>query len=645
MNYYEIWVSSQAFHGSEPLTYASELLFEIGDVVSVPLQRKRVIGFVVGKVGKPTFNTKSVEPLPEPARIPSQLVELFKWMQTYYPAPSGQIASLLLPSSLDQKARAKVGSENTQQKPKSLPPLTKAQTKALNAIRSSSSSVLLHGDTGSGKTRVYIELARDALHNDKSAIVLTPEISLTPQLVAEFTAQFPNQTLVMHSHLTPAERRKVWLLVAKATTPLIVIGPRSALFAPLKKVGLVVIDEAHDQAYKQEQPPHYLASRVAAMLANIHGAQLVLGSATPSVADYFTFESKQLPIVRMEGSAISNVEQPTDIAIVDIKNRDQFKESAWLSTDMIQAIRFALDRGLQSLVFLNRRGSARIVMCQNCGWQALCPRCDVPLTYHGDQHKLICHTCGHRASSPSSCPECTAIEISYKSIGTKAVSEELRRLFPEARVERFDSDNLKSERLDQNHNAVSSGEIDILVGTQILTKGLDLPKLAVVGIVAADTALSFPDYTAEETTFQQLSQVIGRVRRGHQSGKVIIQTFYPENMALKAAVDKNYSLFYKQQILEREKFLFTPFSYLLKLVCSRKSSASAEKVAQSLHTFLSTLPLSIEIIGPSPAFKPKQYDKYYWQIVVKAKKRDQLISIISQLPAQISYDIDPINLL
>ncbi len=647
MKFYEVWVSSPSFHGKEPLTYSCESALTVGAVVQVPLQRKTAIGIVNKEVSKPSFATKSLSLIPESAVVPAELIRLIPWLQSYYPAPLGQITSLMVPSNVAQKSRTTNTSKtNNAKQPPSLPVLTEEQSAAIKAISPGSSrSYLLHGETGSGKTRVYLELAKNSIAENKSVIILTPEIGLTPQLVEFFSAHFPDQTAVIHSHLTSAQRRKVWLRIANSEEPLVVIGPRSALFAPIKNVGLIVIDEAHDSAYKQEQAPHYQATRVGAQLANLHNAKLILGSATPNVADYYMFETKKLPIIRMNKQAASSEAKLENIQIVAINKRENFTRSSWLSDALLTKIHDAQRAGTQSLIFLNRRGSARIVMCQSCSWHALCPKCDLPLTYHADSHKLRCHTCGYTDRSPTSCPTCKSSDILYKSIGTKAITEELRKLFPEAQIARFDSDNTKSERLDEHHQSIHEGNIDILVGTQMLTKGLDLPKLSVVGIVTADTALSFPDYTAEEITYQQLSQVMGRVGRGHVDGSVVIQTYYPENPGLKAVVDKNYSLFYQQQISERNKFLFPPFSYTLKLNCGRKSANSAKKTCENLYTFITSLPLSIEIIGPTPSFKEKQNDTYYWQIIVKAKKRDQLTAIINQLPSQISYDIDPNNLL
>lgn len=503
--------------------------------------------------------------------------------------------------------------------------------------------VLLHGDTGTGKTRVYLELARKQLKAGRSVIALTPEIGLTPQLATAFEAAFP-EVVILHSNLTPAERRKRWFHILESIQPLIVVGPRSALFAPLKKIGLIIMDEAHDTAYKQEQQPYYQTSRVAAVLARLHKAQVILGTATPLVADYYAFTEKNLPIIRMEQQALP---EPTEtvISMVEISDRDNFTRSPHLSNLLLDAVNETIGKHEQALIFLNRRGTARLVMCEQCGWNAACPRCDLALTYHGDTHDIRCHVCNYHEPAPSRCPVCGHTDIAFKSVGTKTLVSELERLFPQTRIRRFDTDLKKSERLEEAYEAIRKGDVDILVGTQMLAKGLDLPGLSLVGVVVADTSLFIPDFSAEEHSFQLLSQIIGRVGRGHRHGKVIIQTYHPENTALQAAILKDYPSFYEKQIAEREAFRYPPFSYLLKVKVSRASGAGAEKTAQKLADSIRRLKLPIELVGPGPAFHEKTHGKYHWQLVIKAKQRASLLRVVKSLPANVSYDIDPVSLL
>jgi primosomal protein N' (replication factor Y) len=416
------------------------------------------------------------------------------------------------------------------------------------------------------------------------------------------------------------------------------------LFVPLKDIGLVVVDEAHDSAYKQDQAPRYNTLRVASKVAQLHHSRLVFGSATPLISEYYVATKKNVPIVRMQGLATSSEHSTPEIIVVDATKREEYSRDPYLSTPLLNAIKNSLAEKTQSLIFLNRRGTARLVLCQNCGWQALCPNCDLPLTYHGDKHLMRCHTCGYAQNIVLNCPVCSSVDIIFRSIGTKALTASLEKLFPEARIERFDADNAKTDRLESNFEAVHSGEIDILVGTQLLIKGHDLPQLGLVGVVAADSSLYFPDYTAEEQTYELLTQVIGRVGRGHRRGTAIIQSYHPDSAALGAAITKDWDSFYHQQLEERRLFLFPPFCHILKLSCARKSSTSAQKSAQSLANTLKKSK-GLIISGPSPAFIEHRLGLYHWQIVVKAKQRAHLLDVVEKLPANWTYDLDPINLL
>lgn len=644
MYFYEVWVSSQRYHGDKPLTYSAEELLSEGAIVAIPLGRQKALGIISKVVNKPKFVTKPITKVVTTTAIPTELLKLHEWLLEYYPGPSGLVTQLFLPSSLGTAARSKKESRISPSKSaSSLPALTSEQSSVVETIIKHPGSYLLHGDTGTGKTRVYIELTKSAFTDKKSALILTPEIGLTPQLVNGFEQSFPGRVITVHSTQTPAERRDSWQRIHDTTEPLVVIGPRSALFTPLKDIGLIVVDEAHDSAYKQEQMPYYQATRVAGRLAFLHDARFVLGTATPLVHDYFTFAAKNLPILRMTQTATPTTEPTVEVG--DLRDRDQFSRSPWLSNTLLSQIEASLNNHTQSLVFLNRRGTARLVLCQNCGWQAVCPHCDLPLTYHGDHHHLRCHTCGYTTTPPATCPTCSSTDIQFKSVGTKTIVDEVARLFPKAVIQRFDSDTKKADRLEQHYEAIKQGEVDILVGTQMLSKGLDLPKLAVVGVVIADTSLYFPDYTAEERTFQMLRQVIGRVGRGHTEGSVVVQSYYPDSPTIQTAVQKDYETFYETQLKERELYRFPPYYFVLKIGVERASQSAASKAAQDLAADLLQLGLQIELSGPAPAFLERMAGRYHWQIIIKAKQRTELLKIIANLPKNCSYDIDPSNLL
>ncbi len=643
MFYYKIWVASQRYHGAEPLTYASENLLQNGQIVSVPMRAKNELGIIVDTTSKPTFTTKLISQAHTSCVLSTPSLQLLAWLREYYPGPSGVLTSLFVPSDLEKrteplKAIPKLSTV------RSLPALTGEQTKALEIMQSTPGTVLLHGETGTGKTRVYLERSRATLQQGKSVLILTPEIGLTTPLATQFQQALPYPVLILHSNLTPKQRRELWLRIIQANYPLVVIGPRSALFAPFTGLGLIVIDEAHDTSYKQGQMPHYQSSRVAAKLAALHKAQLIMGSATPRIEDYHLASAKKARIVRLTKPAIS-VAEPAEVTLVDSKNRENFSGHPYISDQLINAIRSAFDAGEQSLVFLNRRGTARVVQCQSCDWQAHCDNCDLPLTYHADKHVLICHTCGFSRTALTNCPVCNGTDLSFRSTGTKAVADSLAKLFPDAVIKRFDTDNVKQERFENLYEEVSKGKVDILVGTQLLVKGHDLPSLSVVGIIAAESSLSFPDYTAEEQTYQQIRQAIGRVGRGHRAGQVIVQARDTENPTLLFATQANWADFYTQQIEERKKFKFPPFVQILKLDCARASSASAEKNARNLVDIIRKLQLPIEILGPTPRFIAKSHGKYHWQIIIKSRSRAPLLTIIRLLPTGWTHDLDPSNLL
>jgi primosomal protein N' (replication factor Y) len=645
MFYYMVLVRSSRYHGREALTYSSAERLSTGRIVEVEMQKELVLGVVSATTTKPRFQTKEIARIFDLPPLPGHLLKLSEWLQSYYPAPLGIIAQQLLPAHFSEKQLEQVTSLETKDsrlKTKNLPPLTKEQEAALAAM-TERDTYLLHGITGSGKTRLYVELALRSFEKGNSAIILTPEISLTTQLASVFRQTFGDQVIVMHSQQTPSERQRAWLSALRSTQPVIVIGPRSALFSPVQKLGLIILDEAHEAAYKQEQAPQYQAGRVAAMLAVLTRSNLILGSATPSVSDYYIAEQKQKPIINLTELAQKN-DHSVDVAVVDRKDNGLFNRSPFVSQPLVKAIEVALSRNEQTLLYLNRRGTARLVMCENCGWQAVCPHCDIPLTYHGDHHDLRCHSCSYHASVPSSCPSCGHANIIYKTAGTKAIVDNVQKLFPQARIARFDTDNSKAERFEQHYEAVKNGEVDILIGTQLLAKGLDLPKLSTLGIILADTSLYLPDFSAQERTYQLISQVLGRIGRGHVAGKAIIQTYHPEHPVLQAAIAGNYQTFYESELASRKQFLFPPFVYLLKLTARRATSKAAESAAEKLKTEIEGH-YKVRVEGPAPSFYERFQNKYQWQLVVKAKDRGELLKIIDNLPANWSYDIDPLDLL
>lgn len=642
--YYNVLVASQRYHGTESLTYSSTDDLSVGQIVQVPLGKLSVLGIVESSATKPSFKARAVT-YAWNFVVPNTTIGLIAWLHTYYPAPFGSIVELFTPPALTKTTRQPETPVLKPVTPPAMPSLTVEQRQAMAYIQAAASKpVLLHGDTGTGKTRLYLERTAQVMSEGKSVIITTPEIGLTEPLLKLFTTSFGDRVHITHSGMTAAKRRQQWVAVCQATTPVILLGPRSALFYPMHNLGLVVIDEAHDTAYKQDQAPYYQASRVAAQLARQHHAQLILGTATPLVADYYYFTAKQLPIVRLTTPALQASTKVTPV-IVDNRDRTNFSRSPYLSNQLLKTITEALNRHEQVLLFLNRRGSARVVMCDHCGWQAICPRCDTSLTFHADTHNMRCHSCDYKAAVPTACPDCHSAEILFTSIGTKALETEVTKYFPGAVVARFDSDTHKSEGLSAKFSDLQQGNVDIIIGTQSVAKGHDLPKLSVVGIVQADMSLSIPDYTASERTYHLLTQVMGRVGRGHRNGTLVIQTHNPASPVIAQALAKDYASFYEQEITERRTYSFPPFTHLMTLTCTRATAASAEKACLRVKEQLLAHVPDISIEGPSPRFIEKVVNKYSWHLIVRARSRTRLTEAIQQLPSGCIANIDPTTLL
>lgn len=644
MFYYDVWVRSGKYKGKEPLTYSYDHKLKNGTIVQIELQNEIINGFVSGSTTKPRFNIKNILNVYPISPIPDIYIKLMQWMIDYYPSSIGEASRQILPAKFPSKIKP-FKPENTLNKPVLLPRLTIDQKNVLKQI-DNADTYLLHGKTGSGKTRVYIELIRETLEENRSSIILTPEISLTSQLYKDLFNQFGEKVLVLHSKQTPSQRIKAWLGILESNSPLVVIGPRSALFTPLRDLGLIVLDESHETSYKQDQMPHYVTTRVASYLSSLTKSKLIIGSATPLITDYFLAIEKNKKILEMNHNAIKTEIDPLNIKIIDLKDKTAFTNSKILSDELIKSIRESISNNEQSLLYLNRRGTAKIVICNDCGWEALCEHCNLPMTYHGDSHNLICHTCGRKKYKiPNTCPDCRKQSISYSSIGTKAVVDEVYRLFKGAKIQRYDTDNLKSESIENHLEDIRSGKVDIIIGTQLLAKGFDLPKLSTLGIIQADTSLYLPDFSSEERTFQLISQVLGRINRGHTSGRAFIQTYNPKDKIFEYAIKQDYKSFYKIELSNRKKFKLPPYYNILKLSVMRKSPESSEKAAESLKRLLKENIKGLIVEGPAPSFHEKHGNYYEWILVVKSTSRIKLISVISSLPSGWHHDIDPLNLL
>ena len=459
MHYYLVSPIKIIRADAHSFTYSHPERLPVGALVVIEVGSAQCVGIIMSAVVKPEFTVKEIVQLLDDAPVPLPLVQTALWMSSYYHTYLATVWQTVLPRGLTKKRRHISPRATSPQA--SRPPttaLTPDQSAAITTIDDMlPGSALLHGVTGSGKTRVYIELARRLMDEGLSSIILVPEIALTSQLVTEFARYFDN-IILTHSRQTEAERHVTWQHVINSRDPLIVIGPRSALFMPVQQLGLVVIDECHEPSFKQEQSPRYSALRTAAILARQHEAKLVLGSATPTISDYFLAKTAGRPIIAMPTPARSDAVKPR-VSLIDMTKRTNFTQHFFLSDQLLAAITGSLDDGHQALIFHNRRGTAAITLCEQCGWNAGCPRCFVPLTLHADQHQLLCHICGFTATVPTSCPECRHADIIHKGLGTKRIEAELRKLFPASTIARFDGDTSTHDAADQRYNELKNGSI------------------------------------------------------------------------------------------------------------------------------------------------------------------------------------------
>jgi len=538
---------------------------------------------------------------------------------------------------------------------------------------------LLHGVTGSGKTEIYLRAIGEVLAQGRQAIVLVPEIALTPQTVRRFAARFPGRITVWHSQLSLGERYDSWRRVRDGEID-IVIGSRSALFAPLPRLGLIVVDEEHEGSYKQDKTPRYHAREVALRYAALTGAVVILGSATPDVETYYRAQRGEFRLLELPKRIVAHrqriaelraqylitrnqppgFQQPASsdavfaelppVEIVDLRAELRAGNRSIFSRALQAAMERALAAGEQVILFLNRRGTATFVLCRDCGHVLTCPRCHVPLTYHSDREDLTCHHCNYRRKTPRVCPQCGSRRVKYFGIGTQRVEEVTRQLFPEARVIRWDRDTTGGKLAHEIIlDAFIKREANVMIGTQMIAKGLDLPLVTLVGVVSADTALHLPDFRAGERTFQLLTQVAGRAGRSILGGRVIIQTYSPEHYAIQAAGRHDYAAFYSQEIAFRRQAGYPPFSRLIRMIYlhhdAARCQAEAERMARVLLDKMQRLGLSnVGLIGPAPAFLERLRGQYRWQIIVRGWEPHQLLEDLP-LPLGWRVDVDPVSLL
>lgn len=657
----------------EKILLASELA--PGQSVLVPLGKRQVNGILISQVPPPEvggFKIKEIIGFHEirPKLLPHQ-IEWLTWLSAYYFHPIGQVLELSF-APLEKQTKERKSNRapviKTSQSIKA-PAHTTEQIKVIEAVSKHTgfSTHLVFGVTGSGKTEIYISLLEKVIAQGRQAIVLVPEISLTPQLIDRFSARLGDQIAAIHSHLTPREKTNQWWQMQEGHKQ-ILIGARSALFCPLQKLGLIVVDEEHEGSFKQDEKLRYHARDSAVMLGKFSNCPVVLGSATPSLESwhnvqnsrYFLHELKE----RVENRAMPEVE------IIDLKlERDNEKQSGvksdrpfWMSSRMQEVLNETFDKKKQSAIFLNRRGIAQSVVCPACGATPECPNCAVSLTLHGKNH-LLCHYCDYREVLTKTCKVCPDGEPRALGIGTELIEQDIQKLFPSAHVLRMDRDEINTrEELEEAISSIEFGDVDFVVGTQMIAKGLDFPRLTTVAIVMADVAFNLPDFRASERSFQLLTQVSGRSGRhlSEGAGKVLVQTYNPDHPSIQFASKHDFLNFSTHELEFRKALNYPPFGKLAVLRIQGLDLEATQAECHRIKTLATRLRDSspsykhIEILGPAPSPLQKIRNKHRFQMLVKGPDSQKLSGFCRQFMSfykpstprlSVSLDIDAVNLL
>jgi len=657
--------------------------------VKVPFGKRNVLGTVIEikeNTGSSEHDLKSIiELVGSSAVLSPALMQLANWMATYYLAPLDLVLRTLTPAVVQKRnsirAKKAVLDPELEEASASLVPteplpLTSQQKEAVDKILATRLTdqpkpILLFGITGSGKTEVYLQAMDRVLQDGKGAILLVPEIALTPQTVDRLRARFSKRVqdsvqgvvrvekggllAVLHSGLSEGERFREWQRIRSGEARL-VVGARSAVFAPVKELGLIIVDEEHEHTYKQEESPRYQARDVAVMRGHFEKSVVVLGSATPSLESFQNGLSGKYEICRMPERV--DTRKLPKIAVVDMRQEILRQKGLCIfSQSLKSAIQLRLERGEQTILYLNRRGYASSMICKKCGYVAMCPECSVSLSYHRSEQKLKCHFCGLHQEAPTKCPQpdCRDPSIRYSGLGTEKLEEAVRKFFPHANVARMDSDTM-TRRNDYERTLLrfKMGKTDILLGTQMIAKGLDFPRVTLVGIIYADVGLHLPDFRSGERTFQQITQVAGRAGRGDISGEVVVQTFTPTHSAIRFGRQQDFEGFFKDEIQFRKTLHYPPFNHLTKIECSSKQSSKAEFTAEQILKSLQTrIGSSLRALGPAPAPFQKLRGQFRFQLLLrdgrKKEIKEALQKILAEMPrkgdVKVIIDVDPLQML
>lgn len=663
----------------ESLTYSSDLPLQRGQAVVVPLGKRKANGVVLDATTEvPNFEVRSVDSIIEDyAPLPETYVRWIEWLAQYYMHPVGQVAQSSFPPL------KKATKERKSSRPPVIPELsadtalhmTEEQDACFQAISKHQdfSTHLVFGVTGSGKTEIYLRLLEETLKSGKRGLVLVPEISLTPQLIQRFARRFGDKIAALHSQLTDRERTNQWWDIVDNKKS-ILIGARSALFCPIKDLGLIIVDEEHETSFKQDEKLKYNGRDAAVMLAKMMNCPIVLGSATPSLETWKNAVEGKYFLHTLK-KRVANRALPT-VEVVDLRqNKDDDEEKKkinsshsflpfWLSTELYENMKRTLEKGDQAALFLNRRGVAQMVLCPGCGYTCECPNCDISLTLHGRTH-LVCHYCDYHENLKEQCPECKEGELKPIGLGTELLEQDLSKLFPDKRVARADRDEIQSrEDLEDLISDMETGAIDILVGTQMIAKGLDFPKLKLVGLVLADVGFNLPDFRATERSFQLMTQMSGRsgrhVQEGEDPGKVFIQTFNIHHESVIYAQAHDFEGFAKNELVTREQLAYPPYGKMISLriqgIHLNKVEEATRLLSRRAHALKGQFAQyeGIDILGPAEAPIAKLRNQYRFHLLIKSRQPQlanpftrQLLGNQDWIPSgvKILVDVDPMSLL
>lgn len=644
---------------------------ETGKRVDVKFGARRMTGIIVKTFDELpknlTFDPGTIRPitrvLDQYPLLTSELISLGKWMSSYYLTPIGEILNSMIPSGKKESDSSAFSftDEFPEQKVVSL---SKEQQDAIDSILKDTDSDAnyhyLYGTTGSGKTEVFLQVAESILKKGKGIIYLVPEIGLTPQVIEAVSIRFGSTVAVLHSGLTPSQKLSEWNRILRKEAR-IVIGARSAVFAPVPDLGLIIVDEEHDGSYKSNDTPRYHARQIAMYRCSRLGIPLLMGSATPSVESWNSISNGQFNCHKLTKRLAGGA--PPKIKIIDLSKQTVAGQS--ISDELYRALNETLNLKRQAILFLNRRGFNHFFRCQYCGFELKCKNCSVPLTYHKSINRLKCHYCGWSIETPHSCPQCGSYDVGYSGFGTEFIEAEVKAKFPNARIVRVDTDSLtKKGELQEKLDAFKKGEYDIMLGTQMIAKGLNFPNLKTVGIILADTGLHLPDFRASEKTFALITQVAGRAGRFFPDGEVYIQTYNPGAESIYYAANSKINEFYSSEIATRKLLEFPPFSRLVRLVFRGPNLQDTIETAKNAKNILddylkdlkkkfSQITEDVEILGESECPVNKISANYRYQIILKSKN----INILQKLTDHLLYDfthpsniyieadIDPVNML